>query len=121
LNRANTYREQAKSKGDGLSTDARVKTHDLAAEGKMKASGALAGLSRLVEENASKIDENFGPKYGDYARSASRSIQDTADSLERKSVEELGEDARTFIREKPGTALGLAALTGFFFASLFRK
>jgi len=121
LTRASSYRDQAKSKGDYWTADAKGKSRDLAAEGKAKASSALTGLSRLVEENATKIDENLGPKYGDYARDASRTIRDTADSLDRKSVEELGEDARTFVREKPGTAVGVAALVGFVFASLFRK
>ena len=121
LSRANSYRDQAKGKGDELSVDAKVKSRDLASEGKAKASGALAGLSRVVEEKATTIDENFGPKYGDYARSASRSMQESAESLERKSIEELGEDLRAFVRTKPGTAVGIAAATGFVFARLFRS
>lgn len=119
--RASAYRAQAKDKGEHWTAEAKSKAGELADEGKAKASGALLGLSRLVDENAPRIDENLGPKYGDYARSASRSIRDTAESLDRKSVEELGEDARSFVREKPGAAVGLAALAGFFFARIFRK
>ena len=88
-------------------------------EGKGKASEALAALSRMVSDNASKLDENFGAQYGDYARSAARSLQENADKLDQKSVEELGEDAREFVRTKPGTAVGIAAVTGFVLARLF--
>jgi ElaB/YqjD/DUF883 family membrane-anchored ribosome-binding protein len=48
-------------------------------------------------------------------------LQETAAKLDNKSVEELGEDARQFVRKSPGTAVGLAALAGFFFARLFRR
>lgn len=119
--RASSYREQAKDKSEHWSSDAKTSASGLAVEGKAKASGALMGLSRVVEENAPKLDENLGPRYGDYARNASRSIRETAEKLDQKSVEELGQDARTFVREQPGTAVGLAALAGFLFARIFRK
>jgi len=118
---ASSYRDQARNTGDSWNADVRLKANELAVEGKARASGALAGLSRLVEENAAKIDENFGPQYGDYARTASRSIRDTADTLDRKSIDELENDARTFIREQPGTAVGMAAVAGFLVARMFRK
>lgn len=121
VTRASTYRDQALDTGEHWSTEARTKASDLAVEGKAKASGALLGLSKLVDENAAKIDENLGPKYGDYARSASQSLRETADTLERKSVEELGDDARTFVREKPAAAVGLAALVGFVVSRIFSK
>ena len=90
-------------------------------QGKSKASEALTGLSRLVNDNAPTIDENVGKQYGDYARTASRKLEETAQALDRKSVEELGEDAREFVRKSPATAVGLAALAGFMLARLFRR
>jgi len=119
--RAGAYREQAKSTGGTWSADAKGKASELAYEGKAKASEALSGLSRLVAENAGTVDEKLGAKYGDYARSASKSLQDGADRLNQKSVEELGGDAREFVRSSPGTAVGLAALAGFLFARILRK
>ncbi len=121
VTRASTYRDQAKGRSQDWSVDARSKAGDLADEGKAKASGALVGLSQMIDENAARIDENFGPQYGDYARNASRQLRESAEALERKSVEELGEDARTFVRQQPGTAVGIAAAVGFVFARLFRK
>ena len=81
----------------------------------------MSSLGRIVADNAPTLDEKLGNKYGDYARSASRSLQETAARLDNKSVEELGEDAREFVRKSPGTAVGLAALAGFFIARLFRS
>lgn len=123
-----TYREQAKGKSTdlvadakGYSEEAKVRASELAVEGKAKASDALAALGQLVAENAAKIDENFGPQYGDYARTAARSLQENAAKLEAKSLEELGEDAKTFVREKPGTALGIAAVAGYLLSRIFRR
>lgn len=121
VERAASYRDQAKGKGEHLSSDVKEKASELAVEGKAKASGALIGLGKLVDDNAPVIDEKFGPKYGDYARTASRSIQETGEKLDQKSLEELGEDAREFVRTKPAAAIGIAAAAGFLIARLFRK
>lgn len=123
-----TYREQAKGKSSDLVADARhygddakVRASELAVEGKAKASDALAALGQMVADNAARIDENFGPQYGDYARNAARSLQENAARLEAKSIEEIGEDAKQFVREKPGTALGIAAVAGYLLSRLFRR
>ncbi|MFC4255633.1 hypothetical protein GRI97_17895 [Altererythrobacter xixiisoli] len=112
---------EARAKGDDWTAEAKVKAADLAVEGKARASSALSGLSQLVAENAPAVDEKLGSKYGDYARSASRGLQDTADRLDAKSIEDLGNDAKEFVRTSPGTAIGIAAVTGFLIARLFRK
>merc|ERR1712196_575347 len=83
--RATAYRDQAKHKGD-----------ELAAEGKLKAGEGLRSLSRLVDENANQVDEKLGAKYGDYARSASKSLDGYAAKLDEKSVDDLVEDGREF-------------------------
>lgn len=119
--RAGTYRTQAKTKGDDYTVQAKMKAGELAREGKTRASDALATLGKMVADNAPTVDEKLGSKYGDYARSASRSLQETAARLDEKSVEELGEDAREFVRRSPGTAVGLAAVAGYFIARLFRS
>lgn len=124
--RAGAYREQAgrKSKdwvseAKAYGEEARVKGKDLAVQGKGKVSEGLTALGQAVADNAHVVDEKLGAKYGDYARSASRSIQDAATKLDQKSVEELGEDARAFVRKSPGTAVGIAAVFGFLLSRLF--
>lgn len=119
--RAGTYRSQARARGDDWMVEAKSRAGEMAREGKVKASEALTGLSRMVGDNAGTIDENLGAKYGDYARSASHKLQETARKLDQKSVEELGEDAREMVRKSPGTAVALAALGGFLLARLFRR
>lgn len=108
--------EEAKAKGQ----QAKDKAFELANEGKAKASTAISGISKIVTENAPVIDEKVGPKYGDYARSAAKSIQDAADWVEKKDLVELGEDAKEFVRKSPGLAVGLAAVAGFMLARVFR-
>ena len=100
---------------------ARERAAELAVEGKAKASDAIAGIGQIVAENAPAIDEKLGPKYGDYARSAARTMQETAARLEAKDLNELGDDAKEFVRKSPGLAVGLAAVAGFMIARLFKK
>ncbi len=119
--RAGAYGTQARTRSDDWTAEAKTKATELAVEGKAKASEALSTLGRVVAENAPTLDEKLGPQYGDYARSASQTLQTTAAKLEQKSVSELGEDAREMVRKSPAAAVGLAALAGFLLARLFRR
>lgn len=125
--KAVAMREQAKGRGQdwvgeakAYGEQAKTRAGDLAVEGKAKASDALASLGKLAADNAASIDEKFGSQYGDYARKASRSLHEVSAKLDSKSVEELGEDAREFVRKSPGTAVGLAAVAGFLIARILR-
>ena len=126
--RASAYRDQAKSQSDDWMAEARAygdqakgKAGELAVDGKAKAAEAISSLGKVVSENAVTLDEKLGVKYGDYARSASRSLQETADKLDSKSVDELGEDAREFVRKSPGLAIGMAAAAGYFLSRILRR
>jgi len=119
--RAGAYGTQARTRGDDWASEAKTKATELAYEGKAKATEALTGLSRLVNDNAATIDDRLGAQYGDYARSASKTLQSTAAKLDQKSVEQLGEDAREMVRKSPAAAVGLAALAGFLLARIFRR
>ena len=125
--RAELYRGKLNEKSDELINEAgryggqaRERASELANEGKASASKAISGLGRMVEENAAMIDERMGVKYGDYARTAARSMQDAADKLDAKELGELGEDAMEFVRKSPGLAIGMAAVAGFMVARLFK-
>lgn len=115
LAKSNDWAEEAKAYGE----QAKAKASELAIEGKARASDAISGLGKLVSDNAGVIDDRLGTKYGDYARSASRSMQETATKIESKELDELGEDAREFVRKSPGLAIGMAAVAGFMLARLF--
>jgi ElaB/YqjD/DUF883 family membrane-anchored ribosome-binding protein len=124
--RAGVYRDQAGRRSQDWVADAkaygeeaRVKGKDLATQGKGKVSEGLTAIGQAVADNAHVVDEKLGAKYGDYARSASRSIQDAATKLDQKTVDDLGEDARAFVRKSPGAAVGIAAVFGFLLSRLF--
>ncbi len=126
--RAGAYREKAADassewidEAKELGGQAKDKAFILAQEGKTRASEAISGLGKIVEDNAATIDEKVGPKYGDYARSAARSMQDAAGKIEAKDLGELGEDAKEFVRKSPGVAVAIAAAAGFVLARLFKK
>ncbi|WP_336986547.1 hypothetical protein [Altererythrobacter aquiaggeris] len=124
---AGRYRDKAKGQSSELIAEAKeygaqakTKAGELAVDGKAKASDAISSLGKYVADNASVVDEKMGEKYGDYARNASRTLQETAAKLDAKSVDEIGEDAREFVRKSPGVAVGLAAVAGFLISRLFR-
>ena len=50
---------------------------------------------------------------------ADYALSPDAAALEAKDFDELGEDARAFVRKSPGLAVGLAAVAGFMLARLF--
>lgn len=126
--RASAYRAKATSQSSEWIDEAKVlgeqakeRAYGLAQEGKAKTSEAIAGLGQIVEDNAALIDEKVGPKYGDYARSAAKGMQDAAEKLDNKDIGELGEDAKEFVRKSPGVAVAMAAAAGFVLARLFRR
>lgn len=119
--RASTYADEAMARGEDWAAEAKVKVAELAVEGKNKAGEALGSLARVVDDNTAVIDEKLGQKYGDYARTASQKLQGYGTTLQDKSVDELTEDARQFVRENPGKAIGLAALAGYLISRLLRR
>lgn len=106
---ATVYAGQAKEKGAALAN-----------EGKARASDALSLLGKSISDTAPKIDEKLGVQYGDYARTAARTLQESAAKLESKELGELGEDMKDMVRKSPATALGIAAVAGFFLARMFK-
>lgn len=127
IERGAAYKATMTEKAGDWSEDAKVyagqakeKALSLAADGKSKASDALTVLGKTISDTAGTIDEKLGVQYGDYARSAARSIQETAAKLESKDVSELGNDVKEFVRKSPATAIGIAAVAGFLLARLVR-
>lgn len=124
---AGAYREKMMGQGEALLGEAKAaaeqakeKAAALAEEGKLRAVDGISTVSKLVADNAATIDEKLGVKYGDYARSAARSLDETAARLQAKDLAELGDDAREFVRQSPGLAIGIAAAAGFMFSRLFK-
>ena len=126
--RTGTYREKLAGAGNdwaeeakNLSAQAKERATELAQDGKARASDAISGLGKIVADNAGTIDEKLGARYGDYARTAARTMQETAAKIEAKDLDELGDDAKQFVRKSPGMAIGIAALFGFMLSRLFKR
>ncbi|NOU02175.1 MAG: hypothetical protein HOO94_00845 [Novosphingobium sp.] len=125
--KAGAYKEQfAARSGDwvddakDMAGQAKERAGELAKDGKAKTSDAIASLGKIVADNAGTIDEKLGTRYGDYARTAARSMQETAAKIEAKDLNELGDDAKEFVRKSPGLAIGIAAVAGFLVSRLFK-
>lgn len=128
LERGDAYKAQATAKAQDWQGDAKnyvdqakEKASALAVDGKARASEALGTFGKTIHDTAGTIDEKLGVQYGDYARSAAKTLQDVATRIDEKDLGELGEDVRTFVRKSPGTAIGIAAVAGFFLARLLRS
>jgi ElaB/YqjD/DUF883 family membrane-anchored ribosome-binding protein len=126
--RTGAYREKLAGAGTdwaeeakNLTGQAKERATELAQDGKARASDAISGLGKIVADNAGTIDEKLGARYGDYARTAARTMQETAAKIEAKDLDELGEDAKQFVRKSPGMAIGIAALLGFMLSRLFKR
>lgn len=125
--KAGVYRDQLSARSSDwvgeakdMAGQARERAGELARDGKAKTSDAIASLGKIVADNAGTIDEKLGTRYGDYARTAARSMQETAAKIEAKNLDELGEDAKEFVRKSPGLAIGIAAVAGFLISRLFK-
>ena len=91
-------------------------------EGKSKASEALDRPQPRGERE--RPDDRREPRRRSTATTPAplrASCRRPRTALDQKSVEELGEDAREFVRKSPAAAVGLAALAGFLLARLLRR
>ena len=105
--------ETLRSGSEKLSGQAADKARGFVGQGLERSSEALANVSKLIGDTAAGIDERLGAQYGDYARRAATSIEETATRLASKDPDELIEDTRDFVRKSPGIALTGAAVLGF--------
>jgi ElaB/YqjD/DUF883 family membrane-anchored ribosome-binding protein len=94
------------------------KAKDVASDVKDMACDAANSVAQILKDSAGAIDDNVGPKYGDYARSAAQSVTDVAERIRAKPVEEIAEDTREFVRTKPVAAAGIAAVFSLVLAKM---
>jgi ElaB/YqjD/DUF883 family membrane-anchored ribosome-binding protein len=105
--------QSLRSGTEKLSGQAAEKARGLVGQGLERGSEALANVSRLIGDTATGLDERLGSQYGDYARQAATTIEETANRLASKDADELIDDTRDFVRKSPGVALAGAAVLGF--------
>ena len=104
-----------------LQQQAGEKARAYAIDGKAKAGGALDEFSRLMNDAATSVDDKLGAQYGDYARSAAKSLAGFSDQLKARDLDELLDDLKNFARRSPAVAVGTAAAIGFVLARLVKS
>jgi hypothetical protein len=117
----NAVMSNIRSGGDKLSDQAAGKARDFLGQGIERSAEAIANVGRLVGDTAAGLDDRLGEDYGDYARNAAQTLENTANRLASKDPDELIDDTREFIRKSPGIALAGAAIVGFALARLVKS
>lgn len=112
--------ESLRDQATAAAKDAAAKAKDYANSGKDKTADMMEELAKMADDVARTLDKRFGTAYGDFVRKAGSGVGGTADSLKGKSVDDLMDDARNFVREKPAIAIGAAAAVGFVLTRLLR-
>jgi len=118
-------KSKAKAKMNETAQDFRSQAGDAARtaanKGKGRAAETMGGIGGAIRESAKNIDDSFGEEYGDYARGAADKVDDWAERLDGKEVDDMVDDAREFVRKRPAIAIGAAAIAGFALVRLLRS
>lgn len=112
---------QLKGEAGKYADQAGVRAKELANEGKTKTAGAMGSLAKMIEDAAPQVDERLGTQYGDFARSAAKTVSGMAGSLESQDVDQLVNNTRDFVKKSPAVAIGAAAVVGFVLARMFKS
>ena len=104
---------QVREQVSTIKSQATTRIRGIADEGKEKATGLLDDFSEVIGEAARAVDGKFGEDYGSYAHRASDAVSSLAEKVRGKSVDDLIDDTRDFVRKSPGIAIGIAAVAGF--------
>jgi len=81
--------------------------------GKGRATGLLDEFSEVIKDAARSVDERLGEDYGRYAHQAADAVAGFSGRVRDKSVDDLLDDTRDFVRKSPAVAIGIAAVAGF--------
>jgi len=81
--------------------------------GKGRATGLLDEVSEVIKDAARSVDERLGEDYGRYAHQAADALSGFSGRVREKSVDDLIDDTRDFVRKSPAVAIGIAAVAGF--------
>jgi ElaB/YqjD/DUF883 family membrane-anchored ribosome-binding protein len=104
---------QVKDQVSSLRGQATERVRGFADEGKGRVTGLLENVSEVINDAAKSVDERLGEDYGDYAHRAADAVADFAGRIRDKSVDDMLDDTRDFVRKSPAIAIGIAAVAGF--------
>ena len=111
---------QVREQVSSLRGQATSRARGFADDGKARATSLLDDFSEVIDEAAGAVDRKFGEDYGEYAHRASAAVSGFADKVRAKTVDDLLDDTRNFVRKSPGIAIGIAAVAGFMLVRLIK-
>lgn len=103
-----TLRNQASSLRDQASD----KLRSFADLGKDQVTNTLDGLVDAAREIADKFSDKAGP-FGSFAHQAVDTLEGWAGTVKDKSIEDLIDDGRDFVRRSPVAAVAISVAAGF--------
>ncbi|HTU12615.1 MAG TPA: hypothetical protein VMG08_17120 [Allosphingosinicella sp.] len=112
---------QAREQISSLRSQATDRARGFADDGKARATSLLDDFSEVIDEAAQAVERKFGADYSDYAHRASGAVSGFADRVRAKTVDDLIDDTRDFVRKSPGIAIGIAAVAGFLLVRLIKN
>ena len=112
---------QVKEQISKLTDQAGERARGFADDGKRQATDFLKTIADIVGDAASSVEEKLGGQYAGVGHRASDSIQSLAGRLDQRSVDDLMQDARSFVQKSPAIAVGIAAVVGFAVARVLRS
>ena len=104
-----------------LTDQASERARGFADDGKKQATDFLQTVAQIVSDAAGSVETRLGSQYAGFGNRASDSINSLASSLDERSVDDLIDDARSFVKRSPVVAIGVAAVVGFAVARLVRS
>ncbi|QMW24088.1 hypothetical protein [Sandaracinobacteroides saxicola] len=113
--------DDLRSEASNLASKAGEKARDWADSGKGKAADALGSAAEATRGVADKLAETRAAPVADFARKAAAGLEDVSATLKEKSVDDLAGDVRSFVKEKPAIAIGVAAVVGFVLARFLKS
>ena len=104
---------QVKDQVTNLRGQAAERVRGFADDGKGRVTGLLENVSEVINDAARSVDERLGEDYGEHAHRAANAVADFAGRIRDKSVDDILDDTRDFVRKSPAIAIGIAAVAGF--------
>ena len=104
---------QVKDQVTSLRSQATDRARGFADDGKGRITDLLDNVSEVINEAARSVDERLGEDYGNYAHRAASAVSDFSGRIRDKTVDDIVDDTRDFVRKSPVVAVGVAAVVGF--------
>jgi len=118
---ADTIVNQLKDQVSTLKSTGVDRARTVADDGKRQATDFLTTIAEIIQDAAGSVEERLGSQYSGFGNRAADSVTSLANTLNDRSVDDLFDDARAFVRKSPAVAIGIAAVVGFAVARVVRS